>query len=81
MRDKEVLQDYRFMAEPNLPPIIISNQSSNQHTISLEEQRGLMPELRSHQRDKLLNCGLKLEHVTTIMVSMVWSSYTQPLLV
>uniref|UniRef100_A0A1B0DI52 Aspartyl/Glutamyl-tRNA(Gln) amidotransferase subunit B/E catalytic domain-containing protein n=1 Tax=Phlebotomus papatasi TaxID=29031 RepID=A0A1B0DI52_PHLPP len=46
MRDKEVLQDYRFMPEPNLPPLRLSQSF-------IEDLRQGLPELPEETREKL----------------------------
>lgn len=63
MRDKEIVQDYRFMPEPNLPPIIFAehnlkknfNLCSNQSLISINKIKEQMPELPKQTRQKLLS--------------------------
>lgn len=76
MRDKEVLQDYRFMAEPNLPPIVLNDGPSNSpHILSISEMKKSLPELRSEARNRLLSAGLSLEHTATLMVSRVYLVY------
>ena len=69
MRDKERLQDYRFMAEPNLPPVILSQSASDSpHVLSIDNIASDLPELRHHTRLRLTGYGLKLERVAELMV-------------
>lgn len=71
MRDKERLQDYRFMAEPNLPPIVLQEgHSTSPHMLSIEEIRAQLPELRPLTVQRLLGYGLSAEHVGILMVSI-----------
>ncbi|KAK9499263.1 hypothetical protein O3M35_002332 [Rhynocoris fuscipes] len=54
MRDKEVKQDYRFMPEPNLPPLRINIGKENiKGLINVEEIRENLPELPEITREKL----------------------------
>ena len=67
MRDKEVVQDYRFMPEPNLIPLRIStnvgNVNSNGSGISLDECRPNETFLPKTDRNFLLNeCKISKEH-------------------
>ncbi|XP_056011956.1 glutamyl-tRNA(Gln) amidotransferase subunit B, mitochondrial-like isoform X2 [Ostrea edulis] len=60
MRDKERLQDYRFMPEPNLPPLYLYDSESAQHptqtnTTNIDEEIRKMPPLPRDIRTKLLN--------------------------
>lgn len=60
MRDKEIVQDYRFMPEPNLPPIILAEYQGEdiylgpqKSLISVEKSRETLPELPEQIRDRL----------------------------
>ncbi|XP_013137447.1 PREDICTED: glutamyl-tRNA(Gln) amidotransferase subunit B, mitochondrial [Papilio polytes] len=56
MRDKEVVQDYRYMPEPNLPPLRV-NLNSNEDTqdvISVPLIKETIPELPEDSRRKLI---------------------------
>ena len=60
MRDKETLQDYRFMPEPNLPPIVLFDDtdfktSDKEDTINIDDLRRKLPTLPSEERTKLIN--------------------------
>ncbi|KAG4071605.1 hypothetical protein HA402_011759 [Bradysia odoriphaga] len=69
MRDKEVLQDYRFMPEPNLPPLrlnIIDDQPSE--LISVERIRKSLPELPAQTRNNLIEeHGLRQETAAVLV--------------
>ncbi|KAL1432824.1 hypothetical protein MTO96_013025 [Rhipicephalus appendiculatus] len=55
MRDKEVVQDYRFMPEPNLPPLVISvHQTDDQATVSVEKLRDKIPTLPWQHKERLM---------------------------
>ncbi|KAJ6640571.1 Glutamyl-tRNA(Gln) amidotransferase subunit B, mitochondrial [Pseudolycoriella hygida] len=63
MRDKEVLQDYRFMPEPNLPPLRL-NVADDQTSalINVERLRKTLPELPEQLRNNLVTqYALRLE--------------------
>jgi aspartyl-tRNA(Asn)/glutamyl-tRNA(Gln) amidotransferase subunit B len=47
MRDKEKKQDYRFMPEPNLPPLVVSQSL-------VDRLASQLPELPQHTRARLL---------------------------
>ncbi|CAG0882004.1 unnamed protein product [Darwinula stevensoni] len=58
MRDKEEKQDYRFMPEPNLPPLHLSDNSDplelRDKYLNINDVCGLMPELPQQTRKKLM---------------------------
>ncbi|BFF91172.1 glutamyl-tRNA(Gln) amidotransferase subunit B mitochondrial [Drosophila madeirensis] len=57
MRDKEVLQDYRFMPEPNLPPLHLNLKPGSQSTEELVSVAALseeIPELPEDTRQRLV---------------------------
>lgn len=66
MRDKEIVQDYRFMPEPNLPPIFFQDTGSNNeevrknNLIDIAAIRKSLPVLPEHIRDKLSLSEYKL---------------------
>lgn len=63
MRDKEEKQDYRYMPEPNLPPLFISMGGLSRGCFILEEFQGLIPELPGNTRIRLIeNYGIPFEH-------------------
>ena len=75
MRDKERLHDYRFLPEPNLPPLrlytseMVHDGLDLDQVINVDEVRDSMPELPSQQRLRLQQkYGLSLEKSITIVV-------------
>uniref|UniRef100_A0A667X102 Glutamyl-tRNA(Gln) amidotransferase subunit B, mitochondrial n=1 Tax=Myripristis murdjan TaxID=586833 RepID=A0A667X102_9TELE len=75
MRDKEGLQDYRFMPEPNLPPLIVYKDNASLPTgvdacqaVVVERIREGLPELPSVTRDRLVQTYAILpEHSFTLV--------------
>lgn len=63
MRDKEVVQDYRFMPEPNLPPLSLK-------CIDLNRIKNNMPELPEQTREHLRTFGLPIATIETLIVSI-----------
>ena len=55
MRDKEAKQDYRFMPEPNLPPLrlIESEDGERDDLVSVARLRSALPELPAQTRARL----------------------------
>ena len=57
MRDKEAKQDYRFMPEPNLPPLRLCDSdvalSNSPHMVDIAPLRLALPELPSEARKRL----------------------------
>ncbi|XP_057402659.1 glutamyl-tRNA(Gln) amidotransferase subunit B, mitochondrial isoform X2 [Balaenoptera acutorostrata] len=69
MRDKEGKQDYRFMPEPNLPPLLLYDSGSlptgadPQQVIDIDQLREQLPELPRVTREKLVRqYGMRPEH-------------------
>ncbi|XP_051013346.1 glutamyl-tRNA(Gln) amidotransferase subunit B, mitochondrial [Acomys russatus] len=69
MRDKEGKQDYRFMPEPNLPPLVLYDATSlppgavSQQVINIDQLREMLPELPSATRERLVQqYGMLPEH-------------------
>lgn len=55
MRDKEVMQDYRFMPEPNLPPLRLNlKDEQSPDLINVEMIRRALPELPEQTRNNLV---------------------------
>uniref|UniRef100_V9KML7 Glutamyl-tRNA(Gln) amidotransferase subunit B, mitochondrial n=1 Tax=Callorhinchus milii TaxID=7868 RepID=V9KML7_CALMI len=74
MRDKEGKQDYRFMPEPNLPPLIIYDNKTlpsnvnHQQVVNIDQIREQMPELPSVKRTRLVEkYNILTEHSITLM--------------
>ncbi|XP_030207394.1 glutamyl-tRNA(Gln) amidotransferase subunit B, mitochondrial [Gadus morhua] len=76
MRDKEGLQDYRFMPEPNLPPLVVYEDRGSvpagllgaEGVVVLEGLREGLPELPSVKRARLVRSyGLLPEHSFTLV--------------
>ena len=76
MRDKEGKQDYRFMPEPNLPPLIVYDKESVKGApsvdtaVNIDELRTRLPELPEAQRQRLMDdYGIKMESAIKLVVS------------
>lgn len=58
MRDKELLQDYRYMPEPNLPPLRLFDSESGEVVpsgqVDIGQLRRSMPELPSARRARYM---------------------------
>uniref|UniRef100_A0A8D3BTB6 Glutamyl-tRNA(Gln) amidotransferase subunit B, mitochondrial n=1 Tax=Scophthalmus maximus TaxID=52904 RepID=A0A8D3BTB6_SCOMX len=75
MRDKEGLQDYRFMPEPNLPPLIVYEENASLPTgidacqaVVVQQIREGLPELPGVKRDRLVQTyGILPEHSFTLV--------------
>ncbi|XP_061586762.1 glutamyl-tRNA(Gln) amidotransferase subunit B, mitochondrial [Cololabis saira] len=75
MRDKEGLQDYRFMPEPNLPPLTVYEDNASLPTgtdarlaVVVQKIKEGLPELPSVKRDRLVKTyGVLPEHSYTLV--------------
>ncbi|KAM6147891.1 glutamyl-tRNA(Gln) amidotransferase subunit B, mitochondrial [Erethizon dorsatum] len=74
MRDKEGRQDYRFMPEPNLPPLVLYDTASlpagaeSQRVINIDQIRDALPELPSVTRERLVRqYGMLPQHSFTLL--------------
>ncbi|CAG0888780.1 unnamed protein product [Cyprideis torosa] len=68
MRDKEVKQDYRFMPEPNLPPLRLTEEECRGF-VSVEKLRRSLPELPEQKRNWLAKkCGLSLPAAMAVLL-------------
>ncbi|XP_036280677.1 glutamyl-tRNA(Gln) amidotransferase subunit B, mitochondrial isoform X1 [Pipistrellus kuhlii] len=74
MRDKEGKQDYRFIPEPNLPPLLLYDSASlpagadPQQVINIDQLREQLPELPRVTREKLVQqYGMLPEHSFTLL--------------
>lgn len=71
MRDKEVVQDYRFMPEPNLPPLHVITEPNAHHDefVNAHKLSQQLPPLPSEIRETLIsNYGLA-EETAIILVN------------
>lgn len=71
MRDKEVLQDYRFMPEPNLPPLRLNmsiTDASCSGTISVASISKGIPELPEDIRSNIIKKYQLSQDVAVILV-------------
>ncbi|XP_054846461.1 glutamyl-tRNA(Gln) amidotransferase subunit B, mitochondrial [Eublepharis macularius] len=74
MRDKEGKQDYRFMPEPNLPPLILYDAKSlptrtcHHQVVNIDQLREKIPDLPSVKRAKLVErYGIQPLHSFTLV--------------
>ncbi|XP_040042466.2 glutamyl-tRNA(Gln) amidotransferase subunit B, mitochondrial [Gasterosteus aculeatus] len=75
MRDKEGLQDYRFMPEPNLPPLIVYEDNASlpagvdaRQVVVVQEIKAALPELPGVKRERLVQThGILPEHSFTLV--------------
>ncbi|XP_054636213.1 glutamyl-tRNA(Gln) amidotransferase subunit B, mitochondrial isoform X3 [Dunckerocampus dactyliophorus] len=73
MRDKEGLQDYRFMPEPNLPPLTVYEDDASvppgaDQAVVVQNLRARLPELPGVTRDRLVQTyGILPEHSWTLL--------------
>lgn len=76
MRDKERLHDYRFVPEPNLPPLRLSDESrsevNGQQLVSVSDISRSLPLLPHHVRHSLCHDhSLTLEQANTLQVGSI----------
>lgn len=75
MRDKEKQQDYRFLPEPNLPPLRLYDNETippvdSSQCINVDELRNSLPILPEGRRNELVsNYGLTLVNSHILVVS------------
>ncbi|XP_049626024.1 glutamyl-tRNA(Gln) amidotransferase subunit B, mitochondrial [Suncus etruscus] len=74
MRDKEGKQDYRFMPEPNLPPLLLYDSASlpagadPQQVVNIDQLRQQLPELPCVTREKLVQqYGMLPQHSSALV--------------
>ena len=73
MRDKESKRDYRFMPEPNLPPLRLVDDENEKHSgrtgnLNVSEIRSGMPELPGETRQRYVDeLGLSLDVASRIV--------------
>ncbi len=78
LRDKEKVHDYRFMPEPNLPPLHIYTDDSlpargtdGDQVINVDSLRRSLPELPTAHRNRLhTQHGLNMEDCLALVVSL-----------
>ena len=77
MRDKEIKQDYRFMPEPNLPPLHLytsdhEDPSKASEVVLIDKIQKEIPVLPEEQRNRLMEQhGITLFEADAIVVSCV----------
>ena len=70
MRDKEVVQDYRFMPEPNLPPLHLNLTDKISSTlINVMEIKRTLPDLPEQTRKFLMDQMALPQELTIILVN------------
>ncbi|XP_055530131.1 glutamyl-tRNA(Gln) amidotransferase subunit B, mitochondrial [Wyeomyia smithii] len=72
MRDKEVVQDYRFMPEPNLPPLYVSVEGAKDTGINDVDATSLLaelPELPDATRKRLVEVHKLATEMAIILVN------------
>ncbi|XP_076319347.1 glutamyl-tRNA(Gln) amidotransferase subunit B, mitochondrial-like isoform X2 [Tachypleus tridentatus] len=70
MRDKEVFQDYRYMPEPNLPPLRLSDSKDGKstHLVSITDLQDNLCELPGQARQRLIESyGISLQQAMVIV--------------
>lgn len=68
MRDKEVVQDYRYMPEPNLLPLHLNmDEKLSDEMVNVGIIKKTIPKLPNDLRDELINVH-KLPHITSIIL-------------
>lgn len=70
MRDKEVVQDYRFMPEPNLPPLHLDMTGTTQvERVNVPRLKDNLPKLPQQIREYLTKEKQLSEAVTVVLVN------------
>lgn len=68
MRDKEQQQDYRYMPEPNLPPLHVSMGVVQEGCVNADDIKKTLPELPEATRSRLQeNFALTLEQAVVLV--------------
>lgn len=81
MRDKESKQDYRFMPEPNLPPLHLHyttehSSTGSQNVVYVDELEKQMPVLPQVERARLIEkYGLSIVRANMIVVRIIMNVY------
>lgn len=79
MRDKEEKQDYRFMPEPNLPPLHLhskENEENSENLVDVTYLKSTLPEMPEETRTKLQENFNLTSQASTILVVSTLSSRT-----
>lgn len=70
MRDKEVVQDYRFMPEPNLLPLHLNmSEKPSDEMVNVNEIKSTLPSLPHELRNELINVHNLSEITAVILVN------------
>ena len=73
MRTKEEAHDYRYFPDPDLPPLVVTEEW-------IEQIRKSMPESLRAQRDKLVGLGLSIQQANQLTGNRNTSTFALPLL-
>ena len=73
MRTKEEAHDYRYFPDPDLPPLVVTEEW-------IEQIRKSMPESLRAQRDKLVGLGLSIQQANQLTGNRNISTFALPLL-
>jgi aspartyl-tRNA(Asn)/glutamyl-tRNA(Gln) amidotransferase subunit B len=73
MRTKEEAHDYRYFPDPDLLPLVVTEEW-------IEQIRNSMPESLQAQRDKLVDLGLSIQQANQLTGSRNTSTFALPLL-
>jgi len=74
MRTKEEAHDYRYFPDPDLPPLVVTEEW-------IERIKQSMPESLRAQRDKIVELGLSIQQANQLTGSRNTSTFALPLLV
>jgi aspartyl-tRNA(Asn)/glutamyl-tRNA(Gln) amidotransferase subunit B len=73
MRTKEEAHDYRYFPDPDLPPLVVTEEW-------IEQIRKSMPESLRAQRDKIVGLGLSIQQANQLTGNRNTSTFALPLL-
>jgi len=73
MRTKEEAHDYRYFPDPDLPPLVVTEEW-------VEQVRKSMPESLGAQRDKMVGLGLSIQQANQLTGNRNTSTFALPLL-
>jgi len=81
IREKEVIQDYRYISEPNLPPLVLKEKQEeavDDGSISIEKVQKQLPSLPSQERKDLLETyNISLEVVQAIVSNNLYQFFLE----